>query len=421
MKPAVRESHPRCSAPGVRWAVTILAVLGWSGLRGAETVDHPFLGITHITRTETSPRNITMHLVKIDLTAPGIAFQLTGPGGTRETVRQTTLAFRNQEHAQVAINSHFFLPFPSSDVDSLLIGLAASNGNVYSAFETPVQSYAIVTNAPGVNIDASNHASIVHFDPSFADGQHVREAVTLWNALAGSAQIITNGVKTIPIYKDAQNPNGLLTPGGPGPYSNSNSWYNLVNARTGMGLSQDNRTLFLFTVDNAGGSRGMTVGEAGDLLLTDYGVYNALNLDGGGSTTLALENPVTHRGEIVNVSSDHPNGRAVGGNLAVFAIADTIPPATKAEMSPAANVNGWNHTKVTVRLTAVDTPDSGIKEIHYSLSGAQNLKEQVVAGNTAWAPIDTEGITTLTYFAVDNPGNREGAQTLAVRIDQTSQ
>jgi len=290
-----------------------------TGLVADQIVTNPFLGVTVIARTETSPRPENMHIVEIDLNAPGIGFELTPPGGTLETVRQTTLSYLNQEHAQLAINAHFFLPFPSADPNAMLIGLAASNGNVYSAFEAPVQSYAIVTNAPALNIDPSNHASIVHDDPSHADGTHVLENTTLWNTVAGSAQIITNGMKTVPVYKDAMNPDGLLTPGSPANYSNSNSWYELTNARTVIGLSQDNRTLFLFSVDNAGGSRGMALSEIADLLVDQYGVYNALNLDGGGSTTLAMEDPLTQLGRIVNVSSDNPSGRAVGSNLAIFA------------------------------------------------------------------------------------------------------
>src|SRR5262249_30380807 len=156
------------------------------------------------------------------------------------------LNFIAQKRAQVAINSHFFLPFPSSNPDAMLIGLAASNGNVYSAFEAPVQSYAIVTNATAINIDPSNQARVVHADTHVPDGKHVLENMTLWNALAGSAQIITDGAKTIPTYLDAQNPGGLLTPGAPANYSNTNSWYNLINARTAIGLSQDNRFLVLF-------------------------------------------------------------------------------------------------------------------------------------------------------------------------------
>lgn len=65
----------------------------------------------------------------------------------------------------------------------------------------------------------------------------------------------------------------------------------------------------------------MTVGEIADLLIRDYGVYNALNLDGGGSTTLAMQNPSTGLGSIINVSSDNPNGRSEGSNLAIFATA----------------------------------------------------------------------------------------------------
>lgn len=299
---------------------TIMGVCGWNPeLRGGTIVTNPFVGVTLITRTETLPRTENMHIAEIDLTAPGIRFELTPPGGTLETVRQTTVDFLNQEHAQLGINSHFFLPFPSTDVNAMLIGLAASNGNVYSSFEAPVQSYAIVTDAPALNIDSSNQAGIVHDDTSFADGKHVLENTTLWTTVSGSAQIVTNGVKSIPTYLDATHPTGLLTPPGPANYSNSNSWYNLTNARTAIGLSQDNRTLFLFTVDNAGGSRGMTVGEVADLLINDYGVYNALNLDGGGSTTMAMQNPVTGLGGIINVSSDNPNGRSGGSNLVVFA------------------------------------------------------------------------------------------------------
>src|SRR3954470_3811861 len=180
-------------------------------LDGAQTVRRPFAGVTTITRTETSPRNLRMHIVQIDLTAPGIRFKLTAPGGTLETVRETTVDFLRQEHAQIAVNAHFFLPFPSTDSDAMLIGLAASNGNVYSGFESPVQSYAIVPDAPALNIDQTNRVSVVHRDPDSSDGKHVLERVALWNVVSGSAQIVTDGVKTIPSYRDEGHPDGVLT------------------------------------------------------------------------------------------------------------------------------------------------------------------------------------------------------------------
>jgi exopolysaccharide biosynthesis protein len=299
----------------MRWLVALALVVHVGGAEAQQTVRRPFLGITHITRVDTSPRDVRMHVVTIDLSAPGLRFKVTAPGGARETVRQTTLQFLQEERAQIAVNAHFFLPFPSHNPFASLIGLAASDGNVYSGFEIPEQSYAIVAQAPAINVDRGNRASIVHA----AGATTVKERVTLWNAVAGSAQIVTNGIKTIPAYADAQHPNAVLAPGGPADYSNGKSWYDVPNARTAIALSNRRRTLILFTVDRGGGSLGMAVGEVADLLIRDYGAEQALNLDGGGSTTLAMEDPVTHERSILNRPSDTAGVRAVGSNLAIFA------------------------------------------------------------------------------------------------------
>lgn len=315
----------------------ILVGLWWSScLQGVEAVEHPFQGITYIVRIENTPRSLTLHVVKVNLTAPGIRFELTPPGGTLETIRQTTLEFLNQEHAQVTINAHFFTPFPSTSSAANVIGLAASNGKVYSGFESPDQSYALVPYAPAINIDNSNHARVVHVNGRYADGQHVKEHVSLWNTVAGSAQIVTNGVKTVPNYADEQHPKGLLTMGGPNTrFSNQDSWYNQLQARTVIGLTRNRKILVLFTVDKAGGSLGMSLGEIADMLLKDYGVYNALNLDGGGSTTMAMEDRTKHQGIIVNTSSDNPKGRSVASNLAVFALPLTTRPSAQKDSSTA--------------------------------------------------------------------------------------
>lgn len=276
-------------------------VLLWLGvpLHAEQRVTHPYVGITLVDRTESAPRAVHMHVVQIDLVAPGLRFKLSPPGGAREVVRQTTIGFLAQEHAQLAINAHYFLPFPSADREAWVIGIAASEGRVYSAFESPEQDYALLADAPGVNIDPENHASVVHRDRTQPDGRHVAEPVTLWTTFAGSAQIVTAGAASPPDL----------------------DWYRAVQARTAVGLSQDGRTLTLFTVDKSGGSEGMQVGEVADVLRRDYGVWEALNLDGGGSTTMVLEDPVTHAPRLVNASSDADpvSGRAVGSSLAVFA------------------------------------------------------------------------------------------------------
>ena len=427
-----------------------------SRLEAQGVVTHPFPGITHISRTESypafqcpgcpaptpSPRLARMNIVLIDLTAPEIRFKVT-PEGTNlpapnfptpgwplppplfEVVRQTTLNFIRASHAQAAVNLHFFAPFPvpsgsTQGAYAYLIGLAASRGNVYSAFEAPFQSYAIVRDSPAINIDSSNNAGVVTRDPNFPDGKHVLQNVQLWNAFSGSGQIVTNGVTTIPTYKDATHPDDPLDP--IAPYSRAGRhWYDLSNARTAIGLTSDNRTLVVFTVDGTNGGHGMQAGEVADLLIRDYGVYNALNMDGGGSATLALEDPVTHVHRVVNVPSDNPH-RAEASNLAIYS--DGIPPITTATVLPAPNANGWNTTNVTVTLNAtdlasgiVDTPAGWVDQVQYSLAGAQVKDQEVVPGSSASVGISASGVTTVTYFATDAAGNDETAKSVSVRLD----
>ena len=166
----------------LRWVL----LLAWLAATQAETITTtPWPGVTHIARTEEQPRKVSIHIVRIDLTTSGLSFKLTPPRGSRETVRQTTLEFLKQEKAQIALNGHFFTPYPSQEMESFLVGFAASGGKVFSDFEQPVQSYAIVTNAPAINIDDENNASMV-------TSSNV-ESVRLGTAISGSAQIITTG------------------------------------------------------------------------------------------------------------------------------------------------------------------------------------------------------------------------------------
>lgn len=406
-----------------------------------EVVTRPYPGITLVRRTDQllSPaRQVKMNLVFVDLDAPEVRFKMTPQGenlppdlyGTAgwptpypefEVVRRRTLDFLEEAHAQVAINSHFFAPFPvpagSNQGDyAYLIGFAASRGNVYSGFESPFQNYAIVSNSPAINIDPDNNASVVHRDPAFADGKHVLEDVALFNALSGSAQIITDGTRTVPQYADATHPDALLTPNAT--YSNANSWYELVNARTAIGLTEDARTLVLFTVDvrpssGANRSGGMRVSEVA-AALQEYGVWNALALDGGGSTSMAMQDPADNVRKQLNVSSDSALGRAQASNLAVYS--DGIPPETRAEIS--------RHGAITVTLDASDLRNgiSGelpgwVDQIRYSLSGAQTSSEQVVNGDTATLEVTTPGTSTISYFAIDAAGNREEPQTVTVRVE----
>ena len=159
-------------AAGAALAAAV-AVGGFAPLAGAvEVVTHPYPGITLIKRTDqmTGPtRQVKMNIVVVDLNAPEVRFKMTPPSTGLptpicvppapgvpwpcpspefEVIRQGTLEYLNAAHGQLAVNSHFFAPFPvfapSQAAYAYAIGLAASRGNVYSAFETPVQIYAIM-------------------------------------------------------------------------------------------------------------------------------------------------------------------------------------------------------------------------------------------------------------------------------------
>lgn len=60
------------------------------------------------------------------------------------------------------------------------------------------------------------------------------------------------------------------------------------HARTALGVTKDNK-MILFTVDDSEDSLGMTLYELSNYL-KNLGVTEAINLDGGGSTSIALEN-----------------------------------------------------------------------------------------------------------------------------------
>lgn len=58
--------------------------------------------------------------------------------------------------------------------------------------------------------------------------------------------------------------------------------------RTALGISQDGNKLILMVVDGRGTSIGATHDEMA-VLLKEYGAYNAMHLDGGGSSTMVAE------------------------------------------------------------------------------------------------------------------------------------
>ena len=92
------------------------------------------------------------------------------------------------------------------------------------------------------------------------------------------------------------------------------------NPRTAIGVAQNGRRFFVVAVDGRQQpySDGMTLHELAKLML-DLGATQALNLDGGGSTTLVYADPDSSgRLRIANHPSDRDGERAVGNAIAIM-------------------------------------------------------------------------------------------------------
>lgn len=102
--------------------------------------------------------------------------------------------------------------------------------------------------------------------------------------------------------------------------------------------------------------------------------------------------------------------------------ADTTPPTSTAAVNPTPNAGGWNNTPVTVTITATDDPGgSGVQKICYELTrDGTVVDEGEVGGDMVQVQIETQGIYTLEFWAVDNAGNPETPHnTLQIKIDRT--
>jgi exopolysaccharide biosynthesis protein len=94
--------------------------------------------------------------------------------------------------------------------------------------------------------------------------------------------------------------------------------------RTVVGTSQDGSQLILVTVDGRqNNSIGLTQLETARLML-DLGAYNALNLDGGGSTTMVGRSLGSHGLDVVNSPSDGIT-RSISTAIGIFSIAPPGP------------------------------------------------------------------------------------------------
>lgn len=290
---------------GLIWLCLLLplALYGYASLTrptGKSIDSQPlFEGITYRRYTQQNPRPQLIHLLEIDLSAPGVVPFVT-PGidesdskadQQHETVAQKTSTFLKTHQLQLAVNANFFNPFseaapwqysPREGDSTNLIGLAISDGEIVS---------------PG----SEQHSALCF--------------------LQGRAEIRDEGICP-PDTRQAVAGFGLNLGDRLLEESETYKFYPVCIAA----LNDDGTTLWLLLVDGKQPlySEGMTRLEAADFLRA-LGAQSAVQLDGGGSTTLAIASDNTAKLLNAVIHAKIPgNERTVANHLGFFA--DPIEP-----------------------------------------------------------------------------------------------
>lgn len=218
-----------------------------------------FEGIEYIREVRTG--TIIINVIRINLQAAGIQFLVTPGQETNgyDLPARTTSQFLSEFKLQLAINGDFFDPwrdnliwdyYPHVGDGVNARGLTASAGYVYTNGYSP--------DAVTVYISENNRVS---FEEPIDE---------MYNAISGNIMLIENGR--------------------PVTFHEENSYLSQRHPRTVLATDESGNTLILILIDGRqpNYSIGVTIAELIEIA-SEYGSYNALNLDGGGSVTLVIE------------------------------------------------------------------------------------------------------------------------------------
>jgi len=222
-----------------------------------------FVGVETARLEVSLPRPLVAQLARVDLRAPGLRWLATpaadpsaGPGPTRG---RTTSNFLREHRLQLAINAAPFDPVrPEEGGLHQVVGLQVSQGRLVSG---PARQFPALLLGP----DGRARIEPPPFDLTGVD-----------NAVAGFEIVLRAGLPTA-----AASP--VRLPSAPAART-------ALHPRTAVGLDAAGRRAWLVVVDGrqSGHSEGVTLAELASLLRA-LGASEGLNLDGGGTSTLVIE------------------------------------------------------------------------------------------------------------------------------------
>jgi len=248
------------------------ALITTSSAEPARSTEQLYKGVTYIKEVRTDPRDMVIHIVKINVARGGIRPLVTPPDRPKSDQpynARTTSEFAKKFKLQLAINGGGFRPwydyklfyFPHSGDKVSPLGTTISENFSFNASED--QELPLLMFGGTRPVEIGYIASKAEY------------------AVSGTRLLVDNGEIT----------EGLDS--------------RKLAPRTTAGVDKKGQTLIIVIVDGrqSGYSKGITLKEIAQILL-ENGAERALELDGGGSSTLVLNrdgNPVVlnspvHRG-----------------------------------------------------------------------------------------------------------------------------
>ena len=256
-----------------------------------------YAGIRRANVTVTSPRTMNINCLQIDTFTPGLRFYTTPAGSQPEVVSQTTRQF-------ITTSQTTATPL-----------VAAINAGPWSPYNPAQWNTPLPQNLSGLAVSQGALVSPGDGSPSFL------------STTSGAASMAVTSGTTIGGVQTAVSGFGFVLSGG-----STIAGDTALHPRTGIGLSQDSRYVYFMTIDGRQtASAGATTQEVGSYLQY-FGSYNGINMDGGGSTTMAWWNPTTSASQLLNVPVGNPftnsGERYNANNIGIYYTATPPAPTT---------------------------------------------------------------------------------------------
>jgi len=250
-----------------------------------------FEGVTYHRVLRYLPRAMIAHVLVIDTkNTKGLQFIVTPPDEVQDGVvkARTTSQFLQEFDLQIAVNGDGFFPWWS---------------------RSPVDYY------PHVGDPVTPNGFTASYGKIYADGkQDIRPEPTLYMTRRG--ELVFNRAPN-KVFHALSGDRMLIISGEVVGDLNDKA----LHPRTAIGLNKNGRWLYIIVVDGRQPfySQGATLKELAKLL-KDFGAFNAMSLDGGGSSTMVMAG---ENGEAVILNSPIDNyipgrERPVANHLGIY-------------------------------------------------------------------------------------------------------